>query len=63
MLTAIVDKIRREPAIVNAVLALVALVVTAVVDVIEVNGGEIGAIVAAILVQAGITRQRVTPVD
>ena len=62
MLTAIVNRIRNEPAIVNAVLALVALVVTAVVDVIELQGGEVGAIAAAILAAAGITRQRVTPV-
>ena len=61
MLTKITDRLTTEPAIRNAVLALAGLFVLNIVDVIEASGGELVAVAAAVLGQAKITREAVTP--
>ena len=50
-----------EPAIRNQAIALVGLILAAVLDVIQLEGGASAAVIAAVLAAAGVTRQQVTP--
>lgn len=61
MLQALKTRLVTEPAIRNAVLALASLILLNIVDVIEASGGELIAVAAAVLGQAKITREAVTP--
>lgn len=58
----ITDWIRREPAITNALLALVVAVAGALVDALEASDSTWAALVVLVLGQAGFTRRKVTPV-
>lgn len=62
MLHTIFDKLRNEPAILNATLALLAALALALVDVLEATGSTWAGIVALVVAQAVGTRTRVTPV-
>jgi len=53
----------REPVISAQLIALVGLVLAEALDWIEVGMGEWGAIVGAVLAAAGVSRQRVAPVE
>ena len=55
--------VHREPVISAQLIALVGLVLAEALDWIEVGMGEWGAIVGAVLAAAGVSRQRVTPVE
>ena len=55
--------VNREPVISAQLIALVGLVLAEALDWIEVGMGEWGAIVGAVLAAAGVSRQRVTPVE
>ena len=55
--------VNREPVISAQLVALVGLIVAEALDWIEVGMGEWGAIVGAVLAAAGVSRQRVTPVE
>ena len=54
---------RREPAVVSQLIALAGLMLAELLDVIALEGGAWAAVAAAVLAAAGVTRQRVTPVD
>ena len=54
--------IRNEPAILSQVVALLALLLADVLDVVDLGLGEWAPIVGAVLAAAGVTRQSVTPV-
>jgi hypothetical protein len=53
--------LKNEPAIRNQAIALVGLILAAVLDVIQLEGGASAAVIAAVLAAAGVTRQQVTP--
>ena len=55
--------VNREPVISAQLIALVGLVLAEALDWIEVGMGEWGAIAGAVLAAAGVSRQRVTPVE
>lgn len=53
--------LKNEPAIVTQALALVGLVLAAAFEVIALEGGDLAAVIGAVLAAAGVTRSRVTP--
>ena len=55
--------VKNEPAIVAQVVALLALLLIDVLQVIELGLGEWAPIVVAVLAGAGVTRSQVTPVN
>lgn len=56
------ERIKTEPAIISGLAALLSIAVASAVEVIELNGGgEVVAIIVAILGAAGVTRENVTP--
>jgi hypothetical protein len=55
--------LKNEPAIRNQAVALVGLILAAVFDVIQLEGGASAALIAAVLAAAGVTRQQVTPMS
>lgn len=62
IIRAIWRRLANEPTIVNAVVALAATVGLELLEVIEASGGTLATIAALVLAQAGVTRQKVTPV-
>ena len=62
MLETIWAAIRREPAILNGLIAAALGALAVLVDVLEASGSTLGGFVALMLAQALGTRRRVTPV-
>lgn len=53
--------LKNEPAIVTQTLALVGLILAAVFDVVAIEGGDLAAVIGAVLAAAGVTRSQVAP--
>lgn len=62
MLNKIYEVIKHEPAIMSAIVALLGTIVLAILDAIQLAGGEWVVIITGVLGAAGVTRKKVAPV-